>query len=76
MNWLIPFPGDWHVCKNYQKVLRKIYWHAGLKDMAEKAGTNIGEIHYHKENKTNGLNRLNSVQKATNLKKKIKRQKS
>ena len=30
---------------------------------------NIGEIHYHKENKTNGVNRLNSVQKATNLKK-------
>ena len=38
MNWLIPFPGDWHVCKNYQKVLMKIYWHAGLKNMAEKAG--------------------------------------
>ena len=34
---------------------------------------NIGEIHYHKESKTNGVNRLNSVQiKATNLKKKSK----
>ena len=38
MNWLIPFPGDWHICKNYQKVLMKIYWHAGLKNMAERAG--------------------------------------
>ena len=47
MNWLIPFPGDWHVCKNYQKVLMKIYWHAGLKNMAEKAG-----------NKTKVLNSL------------------
>ena len=37
-----------------------------------KSCDNIGEIHYHKENKTNGVNRLNSVQKATNLKKKIK----
>ena len=35
MNWLIPFPGDWHVSKNY---LMKIYWHASLKNMAEKAG--------------------------------------
>ena len=35
-------------------------------------GTYIGEIHYHKENKTMGVNRLNSVQKATNLKKKFK----
>ena len=24
LNWLIPFPGDWHICKNYQKVLIKI----------------------------------------------------
>ena len=38
MNWLIPFLGDWYICKNYQKVLMKIYWHAGLKNMAEKAG--------------------------------------
>ena len=35
-----------------------------------KTSLNIGEIHYRKENKTNGVNRLNSVQKATNLKKK------
>ena len=30
---------------------------------------NTGEIHYHKENKQMGVKRLNSVQKATNLKK-------
>ena len=33
---------------------------------------NIGEIHYHEGKQKNGVNRLNSVQKATNLKKKIK----
>ena len=33
---------------------------------------NIGEIHYHKKNKTNGVNRLNSVQKATYFLKKSK----
>ena len=38
LNWLIPFSGDWHICKNDQKVLMKIYWHAGLKNMAENAG--------------------------------------
>ena len=32
----------------------------------------IGEIHYDKENKRNEVNTLNSVQKATNLKKKSK----
>ena len=37
LDWLILFPGDWHICKNYQKVMMKIYWHASLKNMAEKA---------------------------------------
>ena len=36
LNWMIPFPGDWHICKNYQKMLMKIYWHAGLEHMAGK----------------------------------------
>ena len=38
-------------------------------NMRKRYHSNKGEIHYHKENKTNGVNRLNSVQKATNLKK-------
>lgn len=38
LDWLIPFLGDWHLLKNYQSVLMKIYYHAGLKDLAEAAG--------------------------------------
>ena len=35
LNWLIPLPGDWHVFKNYQEVLMKVYFEAGLKDAAK-----------------------------------------
>ncbi|KAJ8048225.1 hypothetical protein HOLleu_00456 [Holothuria leucospilota] len=34
LEWMIPFPGDWHTLKNLQPVLMKIYWHAGLSDLA------------------------------------------
>ena len=30
MGWMLPFPGDWHILYNYQKVLLKIYGDAGL----------------------------------------------
>ena len=30
MQWLLPFPGDWHILYNYQKVLLKIYGETGL----------------------------------------------
>ena len=36
--WLIPFPGDFHLLMNYQKVIMKIYWDAGLKQIAEASG--------------------------------------
>ena len=29
-SWMIPFPGDWHMLKNYQEVLLKIYFDAGF----------------------------------------------
>ena len=32
--WLICFPGDWHFLKNYQEVLIKIYYDAGLSELA------------------------------------------
>lgn len=38
MQWLLPFPGDWHILYNYQKVLLKIYSEAGLLQLAKVAG--------------------------------------
>ena len=35
LDWVIPFLGDWHVLKNFQEVLFKIFWDAGLKDVAK-----------------------------------------
>jgi hypothetical protein len=38
LDWLLPFPGDWHMMFNYQKVLTKIYWDAGLLQLAQVSG--------------------------------------
>ena len=38
LNWLFPYPGDWHLLMNYQKCLMKPFFEAGLKDMALSSG--------------------------------------
>ena len=38
LKWVIPYPGDWHLLKNYQIALMKPYYDAGLKSLAKSAG--------------------------------------
>ena len=38
VDWLIPFPGDWHLLKNYQICLMKPFFEAGLRDLAVASG--------------------------------------
>jgi len=35
---LLLFPGDWHILKNFRPVIRKLYYHAGLRELAKISG--------------------------------------
>ena len=38
INWLIPYPEDWHMLKKFQAALMKAYYDARLKSLAVPAG--------------------------------------
>ena len=44
LNWLIPLPGDWHILKNYQEVIMKVYFDGGLQEAAKQAGYSDGVL--------------------------------
>ena len=43
-DWVIAYPGDWHLLKNYQNCLMKPFYEAGLKDLASVSGYPLPSI--------------------------------
>ena len=44
LKWLLPFPGDWHMLKNFQIALMKPYFEMGLKELARISGYPVAAI--------------------------------
>lgn len=44
LSWVIAYPGDWHMLRNYQCALMKPYYDAGLKELARAAGYPLAAI--------------------------------
>jgi hypothetical protein len=36
LNWVLPYPGDWHILKNMLPIFIKLYFDAGLKQLTTK----------------------------------------
>ncbi|GAQ93396.1 hypothetical protein KFL_014970010, partial [Klebsormidium nitens] len=43
-SWVLHMPGDWHTLLNAQPVIKKIFFHAGLEEMATKFGYVEGSV--------------------------------
>ena len=44
LRWMLPYPGDWHILKNYQIAIMQAYFDAGLKELAQAAGYPVASI--------------------------------
>jgi hypothetical protein len=44
LKWVFPYPGDWHLLKNYQIPLMKAYFDGGLKSLAKLVGYPVASI--------------------------------
>ena len=44
LKWVLVYPGDWHTLKNFQSVLMKVYYDAGLKQLAQSSGYPVAGI--------------------------------
>ena len=44
LDWLIPFPGDWHILKNFQPVVFKLFGHLSLRSIVRKVGVKEGTL--------------------------------
>ena len=44
LGWVLPFPGDWHMLKNFQNALIKPYFDMGLRELARASGYPVAAI--------------------------------
>ena len=44
LGWVLPFPGDWHMLKNFQNALNKPYFDMGLRELARVSGYPVAAI--------------------------------
>jgi hypothetical protein len=52
-SWLLSMPGDWHTLLNFQPVLKKMFLHAGLEELAVQFGYVEGSVKRTLEEKKN-----------------------